>query len=127
MSNNYEIKIGIRNGIVSGLIAGFVMAIPMFAMHTVNLATLIPTSVVIGAIYGILTTNNSIRPTNAAESVALGIITGLVAFAVLSKTVAVPHSELLVPVLQYALFGAVLGWVTSFIANKQEQKIGVSA
>jgi len=127
MSNTYEVKKGIRNGAVGGLVAGLVMAMPMLAMNTVDFAVLIPTSMVIGAIYGILTSKDSIRPTSTKESVTLGIITGLVSFAILSKPTIVPHTELLVPVLHYVLFGAVLGWMTSLLANKQEQKIGVTA
>lgn len=127
MSNTYEVKKGIRNGTVGGLIAGLVMAIPMLAMNTVDFAVLIPTSVVIGAIYGILTSKDSLRPASTKESITLGIITGLIAFAILSKPTVVPYTELLVPLLHYVLFGAVLGWVTSLLANRQEQKIGVIA
>ncbi len=126
MSNIYEVKKGIRNGAVGGLIAGLVMAIPMLAMNSVDFAVLIPTSVVIGAIYGILTSNKSVRPTSTQESLTLGIITGLIAFVVLSKPTFVPQTELLVPLLHYLLFGAVLGWATSLLANRQEQKIGVT-
>jgi uncharacterized membrane protein YeaQ/YmgE (transglycosylase-associated protein family) len=127
MSNTYEVKKGIRNGAIGGLIAGLVMAIPMFAMNTVDFAVLIPTSIVIGSIYGILTSNNSIRPANTKDGVALGIITGLISFAILSKPAIVPYTESLVPLLHYVLFGAVLGWVTSRLANRHEQKIGVTA
>ncbi len=126
MSNTYEVKKGIGNGTVGGLIAGLVMAIPMLAMNSVDFAVLIPTSVVIGAIYGILTSNKSVRPTSTQESVTLGIITGLITFVVLSKPTGVPYSELLMPLLQYVLFGAVLGWTTSLFANRQGQKIGVT-
>ena len=127
MSNTYEVKKGIRNGAVGGLIAGLVMAMPMLAMNTVDFAVLIPTSMVIGAIYGVLTSNASIRPASTKDSVTLGIITGLVSFVILSKPTVVPHTELLVPLLHYMLFGAVLGWVTSLLANRQEQKIGIAA
>jgi uncharacterized membrane protein YeaQ/YmgE (transglycosylase-associated protein family) len=127
MPSKYEVTNGIRNGTVGGLVAGLVMAIPMFAMNTLDLAVLIPTTILIGAIYGILTSNSSIRPSNTKDGVTLGIITGLVSFAVLSKPTLVPYTELLVPLLHYALFGAVLGWVTSFLANRQEHKIGVTA
>lgn len=126
MSNAYEVKKGIRNGIVGGLIAGLVMAIPMFAMSSVDFAALIPTSVVIGVVYGILTSNNNLRPTNAREGITLGIITGVIAFAILSKPTGIPNTELVVPLLHYVLFGAVLGWVTSLLANRHEQKIGVT-
>ncbi len=126
MSSTYEVKKGIKSGAVGGLIAALVMAIPMFAMKTVDLTVIIPTSMVIGAIYGILTSNNSVRPASTKESVTLGIITGLVVFAILSKPTFVPNTDLLVPLLQYMLFGAVLGWVTSLLANRQEQKIGVT-
>jgi len=127
MSNTYEVKKGIRNGAVGGFIAGLVMAIPMLAMNAVDFAVLIPTSVAIGAIYGILTSNSSLRPASRKESVTLGIITGLISFAILSKPTVVPNIELLVPLLHYVLFGAVLGWVTSLLASRQEQKIGVTA
>jgi len=127
MSNTYEVKKGIRNGAIGGLIAGLLMAIPMLAMNTVDFEVLIPTSVAIGAIYGILTSRDSLRPTNTKEGLTLGIITGLISFAILSKPTVVPYNELLVPLLHYVLFGAVLGWVTSLLANRQEQKIGVTA
>ncbi|MFQ5969181.1 MAG: hypothetical protein ACE5J2_01615 [Nitrososphaerales archaeon] len=126
MTNTYEVKKGIRNGAVGGLIAGLVMAIPMLAMNTVDFAVLIPTSVIIGTIYGILTSNKSLRPTNVKEGVTLGIITGLISFAILSKPTSVPYTEFLVPLLHYVLFGAVLGLTTSFLAKKQEQKIGAT-
>jgi len=126
MSNAYEVKKGIKNGAVGGLIAGLIMAIPMLAMNAVDFAVLVPTSVVIGAIYGVLTSNKSIRPASTNESVTLGIITGLISFAILSKPTFVPQTELLVPLLHYVLFGAVLGWVTSRLANRQE-KISVTA
>jgi hypothetical protein len=125
MSNTYEVRNGIKNGATGGFIAGLVMAVPMFAMNTVDLAALIPTSIVIGAIYGILTSRNSIRPTDIKDGVTLGVITGLVSFAILSKPASV-SVESLVPMLHYALFGAVLGWVTVLLANRQEQKIGVT-
>ncbi len=127
MSNAYEVTNGIRNGTIAGLIAALVMAIPMLATENVDFTVLIPTSMVIGAIYGILTSKESIRPETTKDSVTLGIITGLISFAILSKPLVVPYTESLVPLLQYALFGAVLGWVTSFLANKQKQKIGVTA
>lgn len=126
MSNTYEVKKGIRNGAVGGLIAGLIMAIPMLAMNAVDFAVLIPTSIVIGAIYGVLTSNKSVRPTSTNESVALGIITGLVSFAILTKPTLVPQTELLVPLLHYVLFGAVLGWVTSRLASRQ-QKVSITA
>ncbi|GEM_PF-3189692 len=127
MSNAYEVRNGIRNGTIAGLVAALVMAIPMLATENVDFAVLIPTSMVIGAIYGILTSNKSVSPKTTKESVTLGIITGLISFAILTKQVVVPDTESLVPLLQYALFGAVLGWVTSFLANKQKQQIGVTA
>ncbi|MGH9922828.1 MAG: hypothetical protein ACRD38_08765, partial [Nitrososphaerales archaeon] len=109
MSNAYEVTNGIRNGTIAGLIAALVMAIPMLATGNVDFAVLIPTSMVIGAIYGILTSKESVRPQTTKESVTLGIITGLISFAILSKPVVVPYTESLVPLLHYALFGAVLG------------------
>jgi len=126
MSNIYNVKKGIRNGAVGGLIAGLVIAIPMLSMNAIDFAVLIPTSIVIGAIYGVLTSNASLRPANTKESVTLGIITGLIAFAILSKPMVAPYTESLVPLLHYVLFGAVLGWTTLLLANKQEQKIGVT-
>ena len=127
MSNAYEVTNGIRNGTIGGLMAALVMAIPMLATENVDFAVLIPTSLVIGAIYGILTSKESVSPKTPRESVTLGIITGLISFAILSRPDLVPSTESLVPLLQYALFGAVLGWVTSFLANKQKQHIGLTA
>jgi len=127
MSNAYDVRNGIRNGAIGGLIAALVMAIPMLATENVDFTVLIPTSMVIGAIYGILTSKDSVRPETTKDSVTLGIIAGLISFAILSKPLVVPYTESLVPLLQYALFGAVLGWVTSFLANKQKQQIGVTA
>ena len=127
MANTYDVKNGIRNGAVGGFIAGLVMAIPMLATDNVDFAELIPTSMVIGAIYGILTSKDSVRPSSIKESVTLGIITGLISFAILSKPTVVPYTESLVPLLHYVLFGAVLGWVTSTLASRQKQKIGVTA
>lgn len=122
-STKYEIQKGIRNGALAGLIAGLVLAVPMLATNTLDLSVLLPTTIVIGAIYGILTSNNSLRPSSTKEAVTLGIIAGLASFAVLSKPVAVPYAEMVVPILQYVLFGAVLGWMTSLLANRQERKI----
>ncbi len=127
-ANKYEITKGIRNGAIGGLVAGLVMAVPMLAMNSLNLQVLIPTTLVIGAIYGILTSNKSIRPANTKEGVALGIVTGLISFAILAKPTLVPNMELLVSSLQYVVFGVILGWMTSFLTNREEQrKIGVKA
>ncbi len=127
-ANKYEITKGIRNGAIGGLVAGLVMAVPMLAMNSLNLQVLIPTTLVIGAIYGILTSNKGIRPANTKEGVALGIVTGLISFAILAKPTLVPNMELLVSSLQYVVFGVILGWMTSFLTNREEQrKIGVKA
>ncbi|MFQ5940844.1 MAG: hypothetical protein ACE5KA_04005 [Nitrososphaerales archaeon] len=127
-ANKYEITKGIRNGAIGGLVAGLVLALPMLATNSLNLEVLIPTTVLIGAIYGIVTSNHSLRPSSTRDAIALGIMTGIVSFAVLVKPVSTPLTELVVPLLQYAIFGAVLGWMTSFLARKQEQhKIGVEA
>ena len=127
-ANKYEITKGIRNGAIGGLVAGLVMAVPMLAMNSLNLQVLIPTTLVIGAIYGILTSNKSIRPANTKEGVALGIVTGLISFAILAKPTLVPNMELLVSSLQYVVFGVILGWMTSFLTNREEErKIGVKA
>lgn len=126
MTARYEVIKGIRNGAVGGLIAGLVIAVPMFIMDSVDLTVLLPISVAIGAIYGILTTNRNIRPVNTKDALTLGIITGLISFAVLSKPTLVLNTEMLVPLLHYVLFGAVLGWITSILANRQEQEIGVT-
>jgi uncharacterized membrane protein YeaQ/YmgE (transglycosylase-associated protein family) len=123
----YEVKNGIRNGVIGGLIAGLVIAVPMYLSNNVDLAVLLPTSIAIGAIYGVLTSNKNLRPTNAKEGATLGIITGIVSFAILSKPTLAPYAELLVPLLHYVVFGAVLGWVTSFLASRREQEIGVTA
>ncbi len=127
-ANKYEITKGIRNGAIGGLVAGLVMVVPMLAMNSLNLQVLIPTTLVIGAIYGILTSNKSIRPANTKEGVALGIVTGLISFAILAKPTLVPNMELLVSSLQYVVFGVILGWMTSFLTNREEErKIGVEA
>jgi len=127
-ANKYEITKGIRNGAIGGLVAGLVMVVPMLAMNSLNLQVLIPTTLVIGAIYGILTSNKSIRPANTKEGVALGIVTGLISFAILAKPTLVPNMELLVSSLQYVVFGVILGWMTSFLTNREEErKIGVKA
>jgi len=127
-ANKYEITKGIRNGAIGGLVAGLVMAVPMLAMNSLNLQVLIPTTLVIGAIYGILTSNKSIRPANTKEGVALGIVTGLISFAILAKPTLVPNMELLVSSLQYVVFGVILGWMTSFLTNREEErKISVKA
>lgn len=127
-ANKYEITKGIRNGAIGGLVAGLVMAVPMLAMNSLNLQVLIPTTLVIGAIYGILTSNKSIRPANTKEGVALGIVTGLISFAILAKPTLVPNMELLVSSLQYVVFGVILGLMTSFLTNREEErKISVKA
>ena len=127
-SNKYDVKKGIRNGAVGGLVAGLVLAVLMLAVNNLDLLVLIPTSVLIGAVYGILTSNSSIRPVNTKDALTLGIITGLISFAVIAKPVSVPYTELIVPLLQYAVFGAILGWMTSFLANREEKhKISVTA
>ncbi len=129
MSNNkYEIKKGIRNGAIAGLLAGLVLAVTMFATNTLDLQVLLPTTLIIGAIYGVLTSNDSVKPVRTKDAVSLGVITGLVSFAVIAKPVSMPYTELLVPLLQYAIFGAILGWMTSFLANREEKrKIGIHA
>ncbi len=129
MSNNkYEIKKGIRNGAIAGLIAGLVLAVTMFGTNTLDLQVLLPTTLIVGAIYGVLTSNDSVKPVRTKDAVSLGVITGLVSFAVIAKLVSIPYMELLVPLLQYALFGAILGWMTSLLANREEkQKIGIYA
>ena len=129
MSNNkYEIKKGIRNGAIAGLLAGLVLAVTMFGTDTLDLQVLLPATLIIGAIYGVLTSNDSVRPAGTRDAVSLGVITGLVSFAVIAKPVSMPYTELLVPLLQYAVFGAVLGWMTSFLANREEKhKISISA
>ncbi|MEM2760221.1 MAG: hypothetical protein QXU32_11290 [Nitrososphaerales archaeon] len=101
MSSTYEVRKGIQNGAVAGLVASMVIAVPMLAMETSDLAVIILTGIVIGAIYGILTSNKSIRPHNTKGGVTLGIITGLISFAVLSKTPLVPETEVLVLLLHY--------------------------
>ena len=129
MSNNkYEIKKGIRNGAIAGLLAGLVLAVTMLGTNTLDLQVLLPTTLIIGAVYGVLTSNDSIKPAGTKDAVSLGVITGLVSFAVLVKPVSMPYTELLVPLLQYAVFGAVLGWMTSFLTNREEKhKISISA
>ena len=80
------------------------------------------TTLIIGAIYGVLTSNDNIKPARTKDAVSFGVITGLVSFAVIAKPVSMPYTELLVPLLQYALFGAVLGWMTSFLTNREEKR-----
>ena len=129
MSNNkYEIKKGIRNGAIAGLLAGLVLAVTMLGTDTLDLQVLLPTTLIIGAVYGVLTSNDSVRPAGTRDAVSLGVIAGLVSFAVLVKPVSMPYTELLVPLLQYAVFGAVLGWMTSFLANREEKhKVSIHA
>ena len=129
MSNNkHEIKKGIRNGAIAGLFAGLVLAVTMLGTDTLDLQVLLPTTLIIGAVYGVLMSNDSVKPVRTKDAVSLGVITGLVSFAVIARPVSMPYTELLVPLLQYAIFGAVLGWMTSFLANREEKhKISIHA